>query len=117
MNAFSLVLELLLCFSNIFAATSIRTARAKKHIGESTVVCGKVVEIVYFETISYLSLDRPYLQKIFLVGMSESVGFTFAAVSRSYFDKRVCVSGRVENHSGTPEIIVTGDGHIQIRSK
>jgi hypothetical protein len=96
------------------AANWIHSTDARYHIGENATICGRVGEVFYFETISYLSLDKPYAQGTFLAALAETAGFPFGNISRTYSGRSVCVSGRIQRAHLSTEIIVADTAHIRL---
>jgi hypothetical protein len=55
----------------------------------------------------YITLDRPYPNQIFTVLIWGSDISSFPGDPEEYYSsKRICVSGKIEQSRGTPQIIV-----------
>ncbi len=71
---------------------------SKNHIGESATVCGSVVSTRYAASTkgqpTFLNLDKPYPNHVFTVL------------------KRICVTGKITEYKGAPEIVVDDPGQI-----
>jgi hypothetical protein len=62
-----------------------------------------------------MNLDMPYPQQIFTIVIWGTDRPKFGNPERTYRHKNVCVSGKITNHRGIPEIIVNTPAQIQIQ--
>lgn len=93
------------------------TARdAKAHIGETQTVCGKVVSTRYAPGSkgqpTFLNLDEPYPNEIFTILIWSENRAKFGIPETEYRDNNVCVTGKITNYRGTPEIVATEPSQI-----
>ncbi len=101
----------------LFAADRISAADAAKYIGKSATVCGRVASATYASRTrgepTFINLDRPYPNQIFTAVIWGDNRSKFSPPPESaYSGKRICVTGRVSNFKGQPEIIVRDPAQI-----
>jgi hypothetical protein len=58
-------------------------------------------------------MDRPYPQSNFTVVIWEEDRAKFGAPETGFANRRVCVSGRIEQYRGKAEMVVRDPGQIQ----
>lgn len=115
---YSLILGILLIASSVFSANNISPEDAINHIGEQATVCGTVAS-TKFSTKSgrqptFLNLNRAYPNHIFTALIWGSDRDKFPNSPEIYYrNKRICVSGMIEQYKGTPEIIVRNPTQIK----
>jgi hypothetical protein len=123
MRTYRTALLLILCFV-VPCITQAQTAHltaaeAKNHVGETATVCGRVASIHFAEKAkglpTFMNLDMPYPQQIFTIVIWGTDRPKFGNPERTYRNKNVCVSGKITSHRGTPEIVITTPGQIQIQ--
>jgi DNA/RNA endonuclease YhcR with UshA esterase domain len=93
------------------------TVDAKAHIGEQATVCGLVRSARWASNSNrkptFLNLDEPYPKQSFTVVIFEDHRNDFTPAPEERFkDKRICVTGKIEEFRGTPEIVVTAPSQI-----
>jgi len=92
-------------------------AEAKAHVGEQATVCGLVKSARWASASNrkptFLNLDEAYPKQVFTVVIFEDHRAKFTPAPEDQFkDKRICVSGKIEEFRGTPEIVVTAPSQI-----
>ncbi|HKS82361.1 MAG TPA: hypothetical protein VJR23_12730 [Candidatus Acidoferrales bacterium] len=96
----------------------ITAAEAKNHVGEKATVCGKVVSARFAKESkgqpTFLNLDQPYPNHIFTIVVWGSDREKFGAIEVKYSVKEVCVTGKISNFQGKPEIAVDDPNQIQL---
>ena len=111
-----MLISLLAC--TLFVQPSHLTAvEAKTHIGEQATVCGLVKSARWASNSNrkptFLNLDEAYPKQLFTVVIFEENRGKFTPAPEDQFkDKRICVSGKIEEFRGTPEIVVTAPAQI-----
>ncbi len=104
----------------IHAQTPISGAQAKSHVGQKATVCGEVASTHYAARSrgnpTFINLDMPYPNQIFTVLIWGSDRPKFGAPERDYRDKRICVSGKISDYRGVPEIIAREPSQIKVQS-
>jgi DNA/RNA endonuclease YhcR with UshA esterase domain len=93
------------------------TSDAKAHIGEQATVCGVVKSARWASGSNrkptFLNLDAAYPKQAFTVVIFEENRGRFTPPPEEQFkDKRICVTGKIEEFRGTPEIVVTAPAQI-----
>ncbi len=91
---------------------------ASAHIGERAVVCGIVESADYIPAIrgepTFLNLGRPHPDQPFTaVIWGEDRGRWPATPEERYLTRRICVTGTISEHRGTPQIRVREPGQIR----
>ena len=112
----------LLCvtFSQVTSAQAerITATEAKRHVGEQATVCGKVVSAHYAARSkgnpTFLNLDEPYPKQIFTILIWGSDRAKFGDPESRYAEKQVCVTGKITNYRGAPEIVANDPTQIEI---
>jgi len=93
-----------------FVGRSITPADAKNHIDRRMMVCGVVASASYNARSSgrptFLSLDEPYPRRSFMAVIWGDDREKFEMPEISLKEKRVCVSGLIEEYQGAPQIIL-----------
>lgn len=96
----------------------ITAAEAKNHVGEKATVCGKVVSARFAKESkgqpTFLNLDQPFPNHIFTIVVWGSDREKFGAIEVKYSVKEVCVTGKISNFQGKPEIAVDDPNQIQL---
>ena len=95
-------------------------AEAKDHIGETASVCGSVTSTRYAASTkgqpTFLNLDKPYSGQVFTVVIWGSNRSKFGTPETDYKGKRICVTGKIAEYRGVPEIIADDPNQIRVES-
>jgi len=106
--------------SSVAAQKKWTAAEAKDHVGETATVCGHVVSTRYAASTkgqpTFLNLDKPYPNQVFTAVIWGSNRSKFGKPEDDYKEKRVCVTGRIAEYRGKPEIVVDNPGQIAVES-
>jgi len=104
-----------LVLSAISAAPKLTPSDARNHVGETATVCG-VASASHASTVrgqpTFLNLDRPYPNQIFTAVIWGSERARFGKPEETYANKRICVTGRIEEYKSKPEIIVRSPSQV-----
>lgn len=111
----------------LFAASTfgdeekLTTLQAKDHIGQTNTVCGTVASARQVTTIkgapTFLDFDKPHPDKVFVVVIWDRNLSKFKEPpEKAYAGKRLCVTGLIEMHKGTPEIEVRDPSQISVEA-
>lgn len=111
-------LLLLICISASLLAGSISTKEASNYIGQTKIVCGKVVSTYYARSSSgaptFLNLDRPYPNNVFTAVIFEENRSNFRGQpEKVYKYKKICVAGLITEYKGIPQIVLESDSQIR----
>jgi len=108
----------LLLVPSAWPQRKLSTAGAKDHGGEQATVCGKVASTRYAVTTrgkpTFLNLDKPYPNQVFTVLIWGENREKFGTPEEKYRDKQVCVTGKITEYRGAPEIVVSDPQSIEI---
>jgi DNA/RNA endonuclease YhcR with UshA esterase domain len=115
---YALVLCILLTASVVFSANTITPEDAINHIGQQATVCGNVASAKYSTRSNrqptFLNLNRPYPHHIFTALIWGADRSKFSNPPEVYYmNKKICVSGTIEEYKGKAEIIVRNPNQIK----
>ena len=113
----------MLAFFAFIIALQVQTvapSAAKAVIGKEATVCGVVKSARWASSSNrkptFLNLDEPYPKQLFTVVIFEEHRAQFTPPPEEQFqDKRICVTGKVEDFRGLPQIVVTQTKQIVIK--
>jgi hypothetical protein len=101
------------------AQTPISAAEAKNHVGERATVCGEVASTHYAArrrgNPTFINLDQPYPNQIFTALIWGSDRPKFGDPEEMYRNKRICVTGKITDYKGLPEIVAYEPSQIKVR--
>jgi DNA/RNA endonuclease YhcR with UshA esterase domain len=101
------------------AQTSISAADAKNHVGERATVCGEVASTHYAASSrgnpTFINLDKPYPNQIFAVLIWGTNRPKFGDPEEAYRGKHICVTGKISDYKGAPEIIAYEPSQIKVQ--
>ncbi len=101
------------------AQKKLAAGEAKDHVGETATVCGTVVSSRYATSTkgqpTFLNLDKPYPNQVFTVLIWGENRRKFGAPESEYKGKQICVTGKIIEYRGAPEIVA--DDAQQIRAE
>lgn len=102
----------------VLAQHHLTTAEAKSHIGETATVCGEVVSTRYAASTkghpTFLNLDKPYPKQEFTIVIWGEDRGKFGTPEDAYRDKRVCVTGKLVEYRGKPEVIANDPKQLML---
>ena len=115
---YALMISILLTAGIAFSADTISPRDAIKHIGKQATVCGTVVSTHFSSQAkgqpTFLNLDKPYPHHVFTAVILSSDRSKFHNTPEKYYrNKKICVSGLIEQYKGIPEIIVKFPGQMK----
>ncbi len=100
------------------AQKKLTAVEAKEHFGETATVCGEVVSTRYAASTkgqpTFLNLDKPYPNQIFTVVIWGRNRSKFGRPEVEYNQKRICVTGKIGEYRGVPEIVADDPKQITI---
>lgn len=99
----------------------ITAAEAADHVGEIVEVCGRVASAAHIGAVegqpTFLNLERPYPDQLFTVVIWGGTRSRFEGRPERMFDgKEICVTGRIGEHRGRPQIVVDDPAQIVLVS-
>ena len=102
-----------------FEKGQIGTAQVKYFFGETATVCGQVVATKYKingkSDPTYINLDKKWPETVFTLMVFGKDRINFSYKPEEFLtDKKICVTGKVGEFNGTPQIIATEETQIQI---
>jgi hypothetical protein len=118
-RAFAILVVVVLWAALGLAQTSISAAEAKNHIGERATVCGEVAGVHYAARSrgnpTFINLDKPYPNQIFTVLIWGSDRPKFGDPEETYRSKHICVTGKISDYKGVPEIVAYEPSQIKVQ--
>jgi DNA/RNA endonuclease YhcR with UshA esterase domain len=104
----------------VHAQSSISATEAKNHVGEKGTVCGEVAGTHYATRSrgnpTFINLDRPYPNQVFTVLIWGSDRPKFGDPEEAYRGKHICVTGKISDFKGVPEIIAYEPSQIKLQA-
>jgi len=113
-------LSLALAAQTLLVADTIPSAKAKEYVGRDGTVCGKVADTRYLESgkrPTFLNFDERYPNHTFTAVIFGENRAKFGAPEKDYLEKDICVTGKIEDYNGKPQIVVTDPQQIKTASK
>ncbi len=112
----------ILALAAVLQIPTIAPAAAKPFVGKEATVCGVVKSARWASTSNqkptFLNLDEAYPKQLFTIVIFEEHRNKFTPPPEDQFkDKPVCVTGKVEEFRGVPQIVVTETKQIAIQRK
>jgi micrococcal nuclease len=89
-------------------------------VGQDATVCGKVADTRYLESgkrPTFLNFDQPYPNHTFTAVIFGENRAKFGTPEKDYLHRDICVTGKIEDYNGKPQIVVTEPQQIQPASK
>ena len=97
---------------------TLTSAEAAAHLGEVATVCGAIASTSYATRVrgapTFLNLDRPYPDHPFTVVIWKSDRIAFGEPEVTYADQSVCVTGKIDDYKGKPQIVARDPSQIEI---
>jgi DNA/RNA endonuclease YhcR with UshA esterase domain len=91
------------------APESIAAKDAKNFVGKEKTVCGLVAATRYLETSAsrptFLNFDKPNPNQTFTVVIFGDDRTKFGEPEVTYRNKTICVTGKIEDYRGSPQIV------------
>ena len=119
LKAFSLTFSALLISLFVSAQTKIRIEEASKHIGEVVTVCDKVSDTKFAKgsktESAFIELggDFPKQKLTVVISLNDRKNFTDNPEAY-YRDKDVCITGKIIEVKGKPNLVITKPADVQI---
>lgn len=92
------------------SAADLQAADAAHHVGETATVCGAVASAKYDADLksqpTFLDFEKPYPDQVFTVVIFGSDRAKFGAPESSLRGKRICVTGKIQDRNGLPQMIL-----------
>lgn len=90
---------------------------ADEHLGEAARVCGTVVDAAHVPGIggapTFLNFEEPHPDAAFTVVIWNEARARFDVAPEAAFrGRRICVSGRIREHEGRPQIVLEDPSQI-----
>jgi micrococcal nuclease len=84
-------------------------------MGDSVTVCAKVYGVKTTNSITFINLGSAYPHApLTVVIFTKDIANFKVAPYDLYNEKRICVSGKLIEYKGKPEIIITGPDQVSI---
>ena len=115
-----LLLSLAVLVRPALAQKRVSASEAKDHVGEVATVCGEVASTHYASSTkgqpTFINLDKPYPNPIFTILIWGGNRGKFGAPENEFRGKRVCVTGKITEYRGAPEIVAESPKQIKLDS-
>ncbi|SRR6266496_4161448 len=116
----ALVIPIIVVLWTALGHSQISAAEAKNHVGEKATVCGEVASTHYAARSrgnpTFINLDKPYPNQIFTVLIWGSDRPKFGDPEEAYRSKRICVTGKISDYKGVPEIVADEPSEIKVQT-
>ena len=89
-------------------------------MGETATVCSRVADARYQETrshVTFLNFDKPYPDHTFTAFLAAENRAKFGTPEKDYNGREICVSGKIQEYHGKPEIVLTDPQQIKAEAK
>jgi hypothetical protein len=100
---------------------TLTASEAKKHVGETATVCGKVMSPRYATKTkgqpTFLNIDKAYPYQVFTVVIWGADRAKFGAPEVTYRDKSICTTGKILEYEGAAEIVATAASQIEVQKQ
>jgi hypothetical protein len=116
----ALILAILSAATVLTAADPITSSQAKDHIGETVTVCGPVADTRHLDSGSghtFLNFDKHYPDHTFTAFIDGQDHAKFGTPEKDYLDKEICVTGKIQQYNGKPEIVLTSPEQVKVKGK
>jgi hypothetical protein len=113
-------LSVALFFSVVtFSQSNVKLEDAANHVGDSVIVCGKVADAAFVETMenspTFLNLGVPYPDQLLnLVIWIDQRSQYDPVPEKFYVNKNICVTGKIEIINDIPQIVIYNKRQIKI---
>jgi micrococcal nuclease len=95
------------------AQTKIEVNDAAKHMNETVTVCAKVYGVKELDKVTLINLGAKYPASPLTIAVFEKDRAAFTSLT-SFNGKEICVTGKIIEYKGKPEIIVSKQEQITI---
>ena len=116
--SFGVLAITMLTTQGAMAQSRLKASEAKDHVGETATVCGSVESTHYASSSNrqptFLNIDAPYPKQIFTIVIWGSDRSKFGRPESEYTKKRVCITGKISEYRGVPEVIATEPSQIKV---
>lgn len=95
--------------SNVTSAvTKVSVDSFATHIGEKVIVCSEVFGVKSTDKITFINLDAAYPKSpLTIVVFAKDLTYFKESPAAMYNNKKICVTGKLEDFHGKPQIVVT----------
>jgi hypothetical protein len=101
-----------------WAVQRLTAVEAASHVGEKATVCGRVASAHFAGRVlgrpTFLDIDRPWPHQIFTAIIWGDRRHLFSSPPESWRGRRLCVTGVITTHKGTPQIIVQSPSQLEM---
>ena len=113
-----LQLSIFICFTvNILSAqVKIPADSATRYIGQNVTVCATVYGVKSLDKLSFINLGAAYPKSPLTIVIFTKDLANFKATPESlYANKNICVTGKLEDFKGKPQIVITRPEEIIVQ--
>jgi len=99
-----------------FAQAKVPVDSVSKHIGDTVVVCAEVYGVKSLEKLTFINLGAAYPNSpLTLVIFAKDLPNFKTAPETLYSNKKICVTGKLEEFKGKPQIVITKPEEIVLQ--
>lgn len=99
-----------------FGQTKVPVDSVSKHIGDSVTICSGVFGVKSLEKLTFINLGAAYPNSpLTVVIFTKDLGNFKGTPADLYSNKKVCVTGKLEEFKGKPQIVVTKPEEISVQ--
>ena len=98
------------------AQTKVSVDSVATHIGEKVVVCSEVFGVKTTDKITFINVGAPYPKSpLTVIVFAKNLANFNESPAALYYNKKICVTGKLENYHGKPQIVVTKPDEITLQ--
>lgn len=111
-----LILAFTALSTSLSAQTKINVDSAAAHIGENVTACSEVFGVKSLDKITFINVGAPYPKSsLTVIIFAKNLANFKESPAALYNNKKICVTGKLENYHGKPQIVVTKPDEITLQ--
>ncbi len=98
-----------------YSQTKISIDSVAQHLGDSVTVCAKVYGVKTTSSITFINMGATYPHSpLTVVIFTKDIANFKIAPYDLYNDKKICVTGKLIDYKGKPEIVISGPEQVVV---
>jgi DNA/RNA endonuclease YhcR with UshA esterase domain len=111
-----LIIAFTIFTNTLFSQTKIPVDSVSSHIGEKAIVCSEVFGVKATEKMTFINMGASYPNSPLTIVIFAKNLPNFKETPASLYDnKKICVTGTLEDYKGKTEIVVTQPDEITLQ--